>query len=234
MTCQAYDERIGDYVDGTLAAGDVARLDAHLGACARCQAMVADLRAIRSIARSLAPHAPPPQVWRALAEATRSPRPSPLRAWLFGWQPVAATAMIAVMATALSWVGGRLATLDPPPSSLESMTTSAAALLDVPHDAAEAHYISAIASLEELTSVERATLEPAMVDVLDTGMTIIDTAIDQSRAALVVEPDSQIAQDSLFQALRNKVALLQGTLTLVDEVRRGDQDGAGPLPESTR
>jgi anti-sigma factor RsiW len=230
MTCQAYDERIGDYVDGTLAAGDVARLDAHLGACARCQAMVADLRAIRSMARSLDSHVPPPQVWRALAEATRSSRPSPLRAWLFGWQPVAATAMIAVMATALSWVGGRLATDGPPSSRIES----SAALFDVPHDAAEAHYVSAIASLEALTSVERATLEPQMVDVLDTGMTIIDTAIDQSRAALEMEPDSQIAQDSLFQALRNKVALLQGTLTLVDEVRRSDQDSTGPLPEDTR
>jgi anti-sigma factor RsiW len=230
MTCQAYDERIGDYVDGTLAAGDVARLDAHLAACARCQAMVADLRAIRSMARSLDSHVPPPQVWRALAEATRSSRPSPLRAWLFGWQPVAATAMIAVMATALSWVGGRLATDGPPSSRIES----SAALFDVPHDAAEAHYVSAIASLEALTSVERATLEPQMVDVLDTGMTIIDTAIDQSRAALEMEPDSQIAQDSLFQALRNKVALLQGTLTLVDEVRRSDQDSTGPLPEDTR
>ena len=232
MTCQAYDERIGDYVDGTLAAGDLARLDAHLGACARCQAMVADLRAIRLVARSLEPHVPPPHVWRALAEATRSSRPSPLRAWLFGWQPVAATAMIAVMATALSWVGGRLATVGPPPSTIEA--ASSAAFIDVPHDAAEAHYVSAIASLEEFTSVERATLEPAMVDVLDTGMTAIDTAIDQSRAALAVEPDSQIAQDSLFQALRNKVALLQGTLTLVDEVRRGDQDNAGPLPETTQ
>jgi hypothetical protein len=96
---------------------------------------------------------------------------------------------------------------------------------------AEVHYTSAIARLEALTGTERAELDPAMVDVLDTGMTIIDAAIDQSRAALETEPDSEIAQESLLQALRSKVALLQDTLALVNEMRIEGPDGGRMMSE---
>lgn len=235
MTCQAYDERLGDYVDGALHADDARRVDAHLVTCARCRGIAADFAAIRSMARSLEPHAPPPRVWHAVSAATRAARPSPLRGWLLGWQPVAATAAVALIATALSWVGGQLSTFNTAAPATQAAATLDTGFIDEAHDAAEAHYVSAIAGLEALTSVERTALEPEMVDVLDSGMTVIDAAIDRSREALEREPESQLAQESLFQALRNKVALLQGTLTLADEMRRSDLDDAEPAtPEMNR
>ena len=58
---------------------------------------------------------------------------------------------------------------------------------------------------------------------------LIDEAISESRAALQSEPQSESAQESLFTALRRKVALLQETLALINEMRTGDQDGAARI-----
>ena len=44
--CQAVDARLMDYLEGDLAAADRAAVEAHLAACGRCRALVADLRAI--------------------------------------------------------------------------------------------------------------------------------------------------------------------------------------------
>ena len=47
-----------------------------------------------------------------------------------------------------------------------------------------------------------------------------------SREALNVNPGSEPARDSLFEALRQKVGVLQATVTLMNEMRKGNQDGA--------
>jgi anti-sigma factor RsiW len=227
MICQTYDEQIGDYVDGTLPFTEVARLEAHLADCSRCRAVAADFRSIRLMARSLEPQVPPPHVWRNLSAAVRPSGGWPsFRAFLFTWQPAAATAMAMALSVGLWWIGHRLSAVAPTSSGRAAVTASqdSASAGSAPL-AAEVHYTSAIASLEEITSSERAALDPEMIDVLDTGMTIIDTAIDQSRAALETNPDSEAAQESLFQALRSKVALLQDTLSLVNEMRK---DGTNP------
>jgi hypothetical protein len=231
MICQAHDEQLGDYVDGTLPAAEIARLEAHLADCSRCRALAADFRTIRSMARSLEPHVPPPHVWQHVSDAARTSGRWPslgafFVTWSAGtpgrvpsWQPAAATAMALLIAAGLWWVGNRLSAIVPASSGPAGVTASSHPAFGSAPLAAEVHYTSAIASLEALTGAERAALDPGMIDVLDGGMTIIDGAIDQSRAALETEPDSEVAQESLFQALRSKVALLQDTLALVNEMR---------------
>ena len=46
-----------------------------------------------------------------------------------------------------------------------------------------------------------------------------------------MEPDDSIAQESLFEAFRRKVALLQDTIALMNEMRKGDTDGAARIVE---
>ena len=58
---------------------------------------------------------------------------------------------------------------------------------------------------------------------------MIDQAIGESRSALRSQPSSTNAQDSLFEAMRNKVALLQQTVELINEVRKGNSVEAGRL-----
>ena len=229
MNCQSHDEQLGDYVDGTLPAAEIARLEAHLADCSRCRAVAADFHAIRSMARSLEPHVPPPHVWNNIAKAAGTSDPwSSLRSFFVSWQPAAATAMALLVSAGLWWVGDRLSTGTPPSAGRGSVAEASPVFAGSAPLVAEVHYTSAIASLEELTGEERAALDPDTVDALNSGMMIIDAAIDQSRAALETAPDSEVAQESLFQALRTKVALLQGTLALVNEMRKGDRNGAAP------
>jgi hypothetical protein len=62
--------------------------------------------------------------------------------------------------------------------------------------------------------------------MLQKNLSTIDRAIADSRAALNTNPESEPARDSLFEALRRKVGVLQATVTLMNEMRNGNQDGA--------
>ena len=61
------------------------------------------------------------------------------------------------------------------------------------------------------------------------NLTIIDQAIRESRTALESQPTSELAQESLFEAFRRKVALLQDTISLINEMRKGNQAGAARI-----
>jgi len=58
---------------------------------------------------------------------------------------------------------------------------------------------------------------------------VIDQAIRESRAALQSQPASELAQESLFEALRRKVGLLQETIGLINEMRKGNQAGTARI-----
>lgn len=62
-----WNERLSDYLDGGLDAGDRAACERHLAGCAECRALVADLERVRSAARAL-PAAPPERdLWPGIA-----------------------------------------------------------------------------------------------------------------------------------------------------------------------
>ena len=65
--------------------------------------------------------------------------------------------------------------------------------------------------------------------MLQKNLQVIDQAIAESRSALKAEPLSAPARDSLFDALRRKVALLQDTIALMNEMRKGNAAGAGQI-----
>ncbi|MGH9201872.1 MAG: hypothetical protein ACRD2A_11625, partial [Vicinamibacterales bacterium] len=63
--------------------------------------------------------------------------------------------------------------------------------------------------------------------VLQRNLSVIDQAIGESRAALQSQPSNDTAQEGLFDGLRTKVALLQQTVELINEMRKGNQVEAG-------
>jgi hypothetical protein len=233
MNCHQYAGQVDEYVDGTLTADAVPLLEAHLAGCALCRSMVADFAAIRAMARALEPHVPPAHVWQTLSAATT--RRSPWRSFidpLVAWRPAAATAMALLLGAGLWWVGDRLAIDRIPLAAVRSVPADAA--VDVAGFAAEEQYTMAIARLEEAATTSGGVLDGQTAGVLDAGMMVIDDAIDESRAALETEPQSELVQGRLFQALRNKVALLQDTLVLINEARMEDPEIADTAPESRR
>ena len=81
---------------------------------------------------------------------------------------------------------------------------------------AEQHYQNAITALEQLTVARDSALDPSVAAEIAQSLKSIDRAIDDSRAALKSDPSSFVAQTSLLEALRMKVALLQETVSLMN------------------
>jgi len=240
MNCQLYDDLLDDYVDGIRAAdhgndGRMAVFERHLAACARCQAVVADFTNIRIGASSLERHVPPPRLWAAIAASLDERHRQPWWQRQLGgafslWVPAAVAASIAVLLVSGLWHPWKQTAQQPradvsAPSSDSALSSEAA---PVP---AEQHYEQAIAGLQQLADAQNAALDPATRAVLTQNLAVIDRAINESRAALVQEPASTLAQESLLDALETKVTLLQDTVALASDPGATADDPAGTAKE---
>jgi hypothetical protein len=100
--------------------------------------------------------------------------------------------------------------------------------IEAQYQLAERDLTNTIEGLERIAD-DRSALDMETADVLKANMTVLDGAIGESREALKKEPENDVAQESLFEALRNKVALLQDTIALINEMRKGNQEGAARI-----
>ena len=208
MNCEKYSEWIGEAVDGTLKPAEHAELEAHCRECADCSSLLSDLKEIRTAAASLERLHPSPEVWRAIAARTEQPR----RAFAPSWTHLAAAAALLIMVGAAAWFGLTTGSRVGGGDNVADLTKAAASELQL----AEQHYLNAISSLEKLTVRRDATLDPVVAAEIAESLKSIDRAIDDSRAALKTDPRSFVAQTSLLEALRMKVALLQETVSLIN------------------
>ena len=71
--CAAVDERLMDYLEGDLPAGDRLVLEDHLASCGRCRTLVADLRAITGEAAALPILRPERDLWAGIARRIEAP-----------------------------------------------------------------------------------------------------------------------------------------------------------------
>ena len=118
-----------------------------------------------------------------------------------------------------------------PHSSWKRDETSASEPVSIlaEYQLAERDLTNTIEGLERIAADDPAALDMETADVLKANLTVLDGAIGESREALKKEPENDVAQESLFEALRNKVALLQDTIALINEMRKGNQEGAARI-----
>ncbi len=208
MNCEQCRELLGEAVDGTLSAEQRAQIDAHGHACETCRDLLTDLTAIRAAASTLDRLTPSPDLWNAIAANVR-----PRRAYSASWAPLAAAAALVMMLGTAAWLdlGSRWQSASSGGSAADVVRNAASEL-----QLAEQHYEKAITSLEQLTVNKDTALDPAVVAEIVQSLQSIDRAITDSRAALKAEPTSFVAQTSLLEALRMKVALLQETVSLMN------------------
>lgn len=228
MNCERYSEWLSEAVDGTLDVSKRTELDAHLRGCAECRELLNDLMEIRAAAATLDRLTPSPDMWNAIAakidlppdsaalpllrDESRSPVAS---LWqlkrVSSWTQLTAAAAVLMMLGAAAWFG-----LQTPsqPSGGESTADLARAASEL--QLAEQHYLNAIAALEKLTVQKDTALDQAVAAEIAQSLASIDRAINDSRAALETDPESFVAQTSLLEALRMKVALLQETVSLMN------------------
>jgi anti-sigma factor RsiW len=237
MQCDRYLDAIGELVDGTIASAARRELAAHLRTCDACRALVSELTNIRQAAGSLERLEAPPASWSRIQSRTGvgSRRSSAVRSWL----PLAAAAVL-LLAVAAGYLFQRPASEQAPPAAsatteeaIEGVPDEQAALassVEAKLRLAEQHYQEAIRDLEKLAQ-DREALDPQVAAALQKNLQVVDQAIDESRAALRTEPESEPAQESLFDAFRTKVTLLQDTIALINEMRKGNQAEAARIAE---
>jgi hypothetical protein len=235
-SCEHYRALALAGADGELTAAEVQDLDRHTALCQECRSFASDIREIRDVAAHLPKVTPRANGWAAIAarlkqepaEARRRPIPG-------------RTVMLALAAVLTMAVGSTLFVLrtrgPAGGGAVPAAGTSAGAAVNAPGDdpvksvreelrLAEAHYDKAIAGLEQIAKAGQSSLDPKIAETLQKNIGIIDKAIGDSRTALQSQPTSQLAQESLFEALRRKVALLEDTIALINEMRKGNPAGA--------
>ena len=217
-----------DLVDGRLDPAEQRDVERHLEACAECRALVTDLRGIRAAAFMLDRREPPAEVWTALRSAVAA-EPLP-RARVGGWPVWLGAAAVLALATIiglLPLLNRNAASTSQPVAATPAPDEPTVDSVTAEFEAAERHYQKAIDDLQTIASKDNGELDPQVAAVLQKNLTVIDQAITESRAALKAQPSSTNAQEGLFDALRSKVALLQQTVELINEMRKGNQAEAG-------
>ena len=139
MTCEAFDNALPDYLEGTLDGSLRASVERHLRECVRCAGLVRDLENIRDEAASLPDLVPSRDLWAGIETRIAAPvipltaRPERQRRLVPAWIGIAAAALIVSTAgvtyllTARSMrtgSDGRVAVITPPTNSVTPGATT--------------------------------------------------------------------------------------------------------------
>ena len=210
-------QRLSDYVDGDLPAAESASVDAHLGQCAECRAIVEELRGIVAAAGALPGTRPAADLWPDIqSRIARSPAvavPVERR-----WRVSFTLPQLAAAAVLLMLLSGGLVLLirpaAPPPDTPVADATPRSADTIVPASLADASFDAAVADLERILAAGRDRLDPETVRVLEQNLATIDAAIEQSRQALESDPANSFLNSHLVSARQRKIALLRQATAL--------------------
>jgi len=246
------EETLNAYAEGSLSADEAAGIERHVTSCVSCRQLVDDLREILRATSTLELRDPPVRAWPRIERAIRldgargvqpndhdaaSTRPDgPAAAGHYRkWLPWLAAAAALVLATAigLRYAPGGSRTAAPPHAQGNGGTQASAAdsaqSVETELRQAEAHYEKAIKGLEQIANTEQNALDPRTAATLQKNLAVIDQAISESRAAVRSQPASEPAQQSLLENFKTKVALLQDTVALINEMRKGNEAGAARI-----
>jgi anti-sigma factor RsiW len=217
---------ISEYIDGSLSPASRDAIRRHVEGCQDCRALVSDLDEIRRAALALPPVEPPAAVWGHVEQAIRRRLQDVrgTRGWGWGWLATAAALLMAIgVVVRMGYFAPGRATTAAPDEVPTAQSIEAELAL------AEQHYQKAITGLEQIAGAEKGALDADTTTTLQNNLAILDQAITESRAALRAQPSSEPAQQSLLDSFKAKVSLLQDTIGLINELRKGNEAGAARI-----
>jgi putative zinc finger protein len=253
------DTALNEYVDESLGAAERSQVEQHLATCTTCRQTVEDLRAILRTTGELELREPPVRAWSRLERAIRMEQQhaastegargfpldgargrqasagarlkGPRSAWLAGL--AAAAALVLATAVGLRYVPARTTGTSPtaanPGAGASIAAGDPAQSIESELRQAEAHYENAIKGLEVIATSEQSELDPRTAATLQKNLAVIDQAINESRAAVRAQPANEPAQQSLIEGFKTKIGLLQDTVALINEMRKGNESGAARI-----
>lgn len=216
----AWQNRLSEYVDGTLSQGERAGCEAHLAQCTGCTELVMELRAVAGRAARLQPSTPASDLWPGIAgrierarvvdiRPTRRPRIRVLMA----------AAAVAVLLAGGALVWGVLQQTAPAATPVQVATGESAPAGEptvLPAMVrAEETYSRAEIDLRAILDEGRDRLDPKTVAVLERNLALIDSAIAQTETALRNDPASAYLNSYLARTMQRKLTLLRQAATLV-------------------
>jgi anti-sigma factor RsiW len=216
MTDQWID-RLSEYLDGDLAPGERAALEAHLADCATCRTTVDEIRRVIARAHALVDQPVGRDLWPGIAAligsagtpvvdlAARRAR----KRVSFSMPQLAAAAVLLIAVTAggtsLVFRDGR----PPRPAQGAAPGSAAHAIPAGFPDKAEVSYDAAVSDLERALDAGRSRLSPKTIQVLEKNLTRIDAAIAEARAALKADPANAYLNAHLANTMQQKLELLR-------------------------
>ncbi len=194
MTCQELDERLDDWLDGTLAAGAASEVEAHLLSCPLCQERERRLRRVLAHAASLPRSVTPPRdLWPGIARRVERERswswarvePGGPRGGGHGRRRPRAPSSGAGRSPS------RVRTVEIPAPSPETRLLAGVAVVSDPVlAAAERDYEAATNALLEALQQRRARLQPEAFAAVQANLEVIDRALAEVRQALAKDPSN--------------------------------------------
>jgi hypothetical protein len=219
MTCQQFDERLDEWVDGELAAEAAAEVETHLASCPLCRERERRLRQVLAHAASLPRSVTPPRdLWPGIARRVERER-----SWSWaagGWSPwaLAAAATVVLGLAAVLWTGrvpSAVKTVEIPAASPEARLAALSSVVSDPVLAtAERQYEDAANALLEALQAQRSELQPETLAAVRANLEVIDRALAEVRQALVRNPSNPELSRMLVATHRKKVDVLRRVVKL--------------------
>jgi len=206
MTCAEAEERLDDYVDGSLSEGEFQEVELHLGTCPRCREEERRLRAVLAAAAAL-PQAlsPAHDLWPGILLRIGGGKSGRSR---WGSSVGLAAAAVVVLALA-STLGHRPPTVPPSFPRLPVAASAGDTLQDL-----EADYARATAALLTALNERRGSLSRETLASVEGNLEGIDRSLAEVREALRKDPDNGELTRMLLATHKKKLDVLRRVVKL--------------------
>lgn len=213
-------EKLSEYLDETLPAGEREALEAHLTTCAECRETLDELRRVVDRARGLDDRQPSKDLWSGIAtrigskavvsiDRARVPARAARRLSFSVPQALAAGIALMIVSSGAVWLSLRgNGSIQPPADTSRSIDMPAA------WHQVDSSVDPVVANLRSTLQQNRAQLNDSTVRILEKNLAIIDSAIAEARRALDADPNNNYLNHHLADVVRRRADLLRRVSTL--------------------
>lgn len=213
------EHQLNDYVDGLLPLSERERFDRHLEACDRCAGELRQLRSLLAGLGSLPKAVPPGEDLRPAIHARIGRAQSTVggkatarrgRVWTARSQLAAAAVVLIMLSSAATWHLARGSNRSHLPAAVAGSVPSPAANATFARfQVLEVEYLRAAEELRSALERQEDLLDPATTELLERNLRIIDQALEESRAALLADPHSEVLQQMILTTYERKLEILR-------------------------
>ncbi len=192
------EEQLNDLADGTLTGAALEEAQAHTRTCAECRAQVESIRVLLQRVSALPQEIRPERDLRAdiWAQADRKT--------LWSWRYQLAAAAVILIAVTAVFTATLLRNGETPVNIVEHTGARPVDFVSL-----EPQYREQVNELQDALREQRDQLSPETVRILEENLRIIDTAIQEARAALARDPQSAALGEMWRSAYQRKLDLLK-------------------------